>query len=51
MSKKKKIKRYALIKIGAITPILTGTKEEMERLYNSSTPAQKKVLKVEEVLD
>lgn len=50
MSKKKQNERWALIKIGAITPILTGTKEEMERLYNNSTPAQKKILKVEKVL-
>ena len=49
--KKKKIKRYALIKIGAITPIITGTKEEMERLYANSKPEQQKLLKIEEVLN
>ena len=50
MKKKPKEKRYALIKIGGITPILTGTYEEMKHLYDTSTPAQKKVLKIEEVL-
>ena len=46
----KKEKCYALIKKGAITPIITGSYETIKHLYDTSTPAQKKVLKIEEVL-
>ena len=51
MKKKIKEKRYALIKKGAITPIITGTKEEMDRLWANSSPEQQKLLLVEEVLN
>lgn len=51
MKKKIKEKQYALIKKGAITPMLTGSYETIKRLYDTSTPAQKNVLKIEEVLN
>lgn len=48
--KKKKEQRWALIKKGAVTPIITGTYDEIKHLYDTSTPAQKKVLLIQEVL-
>ena len=51
MKKKLKEKQYALIKKGAISPIIVSDYETIKHLYDTSTPAQKNVLKIEEVLN
>lgn len=50
MKKKHLEKRYALIKKGAISPIIVSDYQTIKRLYDTSPNDQKKVLLIEEVL-
>ena len=50
MHKKKQDKRYALIKKGAITPIIVSDYDTIKRLYDNSSETTKKLMKIEEVL-